>query len=84
MVIEELKAPPGKFRIVSIDKWDPPGEGHYVLNDYDSLEEALIEARKMSYEFKKSQPTAGAEMAVVYYVYDDEGYYKGGDIYKNE
>lgn len=84
MGIEELKASPGKFRIISIDKWDPPGEGHNFYKEYDSLEDALTEARKRSEKWRKEQPNAGDAMAVVYYVYDDKGHYKGGDIYKNE
>ena len=47
--VEELKAPTGKFRIISIDKWEPLGEGHAIFGDYDTLEEALTEARKNSH-----------------------------------
>ena len=43
-----LKAPPGKFRIVGIDKFHPPGEDDWIVGDFETLEEALILARKMT------------------------------------
>ena len=49
----ELKAPEGKFRIVGIDKFHPPGEDDWVHGDYDSLEEALNTARNLTRESSK-------------------------------
>jgi hypothetical protein len=76
-----LKAPPGKFRILGIDKFQPPGED-WVHGDYDSLEEALSLARKLTKDASKY--STSPDIATVFYVYDDKGVYKGGDIYKNE
>ena len=65
-----------------IDKFERVGEGHLHWGDYDSLEEALKIARKLG---KEAEPSASdPSIATVYYVYDDRGTYKGGDIYKNE
>jgi hypothetical protein len=80
--IPELKAPPGKFRIVGIDKFEPPGEGHFVVDDYDTAEEALEIARKMTRDASKD--STSPSIATVYYVYNDKGQYLGGDIYNNE
>ena len=77
---DELKASKGKFLIVEVDKFEPPGEGFYPLGNYDSLEEALKIARQSGKRADSSDPN----IATVYYVYDDKGVYKGGDIYKNE
>jgi hypothetical protein len=57
---EVLTAPPGKFRVVLVDTFEPPGEGHVVLGDYDKLEDALARAR---------EETPGNPR----YVYDDKG-----------
>ena len=77
-----LKAPPGKFRVVCIDKFHPPGEEDFVRGDYDSLEKALSLARQWTQEASKL--ATDSSIATVFYVYDDKGVYKGGDIYKNE
>jgi hypothetical protein len=76
-----LKAPPGKFRILGIDKFPFPNED-WIKGDYDSLEEALSLARKLTKEASKD--STDPSIATVYYVYDDKGVYRGGDIYKNE
>lgn len=77
-----LKAPPGKFRILGIDKFHPPGEDDWVHGDYDSLDEALRIARHLTKDASKD--STSPDIATVYYVYDDKGSYMGGDIYKNE
>ena len=77
-----LKAPPGKFRIVGIDKFHPPGQDDWIEGNYDSLEEALRLARQWTQEASKD--STDSSIATVFYVYDDKGVYKGGDIYKNE
>jgi hypothetical protein len=81
-VIEDLKAPKGKFRIVGIDKFEIPGEGHWVEGDYDSLDEALRIARNNTRE--ASGDATDSSMATVFYVYDENGSYLGGDTYKGE
>ena len=81
-IVEERRAQAGKFRILGIDKNSPPGSGHWVVGDYESLEKTLQMARKLS---EKAAPrTDNPSMATVYYVYDDKGTYVGGDIYKGE
>lgn len=80
--IPELKAPKGKFRIVGIDKFEIPGEGHWVVDDYDTLEEALKIAREKTREASKD--ATDSSIATVFYVYDENGGYLGGDIYKGE
>ena len=37
----ELKPSKGKFRIIGIDKFEIPGEGHWVVGDFDDREEAV-------------------------------------------
>ena len=78
----DLKAPKGKFRIVLLDKFEPSGEGFYPFGDYDALDEALKIARQKG---KEAEPdSSDPNIATVYYVFDDKGVYKGGDIYKDE
>jgi len=55
-----LIAPPGKFRVVEVDTFQPPGEGHSVIGDYDTLAEALQRAKDGTEDTPR-------------YVYDDKG-----------
>ena len=55
-----LTAPPGKFRVVEVDTFQPPGEGHSVIGDYDTLAEALQRAKDGTEDTPR-------------YVYDDKG-----------
>ncbi len=80
--IPELKAPKGKFRIVGIDKFETPGEGNFVIGDYNNLHEALEKARNMTREASKD--STDPNTATVFYVYDENGGYLGGDIYAGE
>ena len=81
-VYPELIAPKGKYRIVGIDKFEVPGEGHWVVGDFGNLEMALALARRMT---REDMPFASdPSIATVYYVYDDRGNYRGGDIYAGE
>lgn len=79
---EDRIAPKGKFRILAIDKFGVPGESHRIMGDVDSLEQALALARQAGREV--AEQCGDPSMATVYYVYDDNGDYKGGDIYKGE
>ena len=78
----ELKAPERKFRVIGIDKFHPPGEDDWLEGDYNSLDEALTIARELTREASKD--STDPRIAEVYYVYDDEGVYRGGNIYNNE
>lgn len=55
-----LTAPTGKFRVVEVDTFQPPGEGHSVIGDYDTLKEALDRAEEGTDDTPR-------------YVYDDKG-----------
>jgi hypothetical protein len=57
----ELQAPTGKFRVVGVDTFEPPGEGSYVIGDYAALGKATSIAR-----------AKGSTMNVTY-VYNDAG-----------
>lgn len=81
-MIEELKAPKGKFRIIGIDRFEIPGEGHWIVGDYDTSKEALKIAREMTRNASKD--ASDPSIATVYYAYDENGVYLGGDIYKGE
>ena len=78
----ELKAPQRKFRVIGIDKVHPPGEDDWLKGDYNSLDEALTIARELIREASKY--STDPRIAEVYYVYDDERVYLGGNIYNNE
>jgi hypothetical protein len=78
----ELVAPKGKYRVIGIDKFRPPGEGHWIVGDYDGLEEALDLARRRTREAIPN--STSPSIAEVYYVYDDRGCYCGGDVYSGE
>lgn len=71
----ELIAPHGKFRIVGIDRFEPPGMGHFVYADYESLEEAIKIAMQKTYE--SSGDATSEDVSTVYYVYDDKGAWRG-------
>ena len=46
-------APKGKFRIVSIDKFHPPGEATEVIQDMSNKEQAIKYAREATIESMK-------------------------------
>jgi hypothetical protein len=78
----ELKPQKGKFRIIGIEKFENPGEGHWVVEDMDNREEAIKKAREMTRNASKD--AAHPSVATVFYVYDENGTYLGGDIYSKE
>jgi hypothetical protein len=75
----ELKPPKGKFRIIGIEKFEIPGEGHWVVEDLDNMEEAIKKATEMTKNASKD--AAHPSVATVFYVYDENGEYLGGDIH---
>lgn len=75
----ELKPPKGKYRIIGIEKFESPGEGHWVVEDLDSSEEAIKKAREMTKNASKD--AAHPSVATVFYAYNEKGEYLGGDIY---
>lgn len=74
----ELKPAKGKFRIMGIEKFEIPGEGHWVVGDFDNSDEAIKKAREMTRNASKDA-TVPSE-ATVFYVYDENGVYLGGDL----
>ena len=78
----ELKPPKGKFRIMGIDKFEIPGEGHWVVEDLENREEAIKKAREMTRSASKD--ASDPSMATVFYAYDENGTYLGGDISSEE
>lgn len=73
--IPELKAPKGKFRLVGIDRFEIPGEGHFVIRDYDSFDDARQEAKCLNHD--ALDDSTDASLATVYYVYDENGFRRG-------
>lgn len=87
-VKQKRTAPEGKFRILGVDKYD---NSDWVHGDYEDMETAVSEARRLTTEAKKdvfvgisSRPNPGHDIATVYYAYNDRGEYLGGDTWVNE
>ena len=78
----ELKPPKGKFRIIGIEKFEIPGEAHWIVEDLENSEEAIKKAREMTKNASKD--AAHPSVATVFYVYDENGEYLGGDIHSKE
>ncbi len=74
----ELKPSKGKFRVIGIDRFETPGNGHWIVEDFDSCEEAIKKAREMTRNASKD--ASHPSMATVFYAYDENGTYLGGDI----
>ncbi len=75
----ELKPPKEKFLIIGIEKFEIPGEGHWVVEDFDTREEAIKKATEMTKNASKD--ATHPSVATVFYVYDENGEYLGGDIH---
>lgn len=74
-----VKSPEGKCKVIGADKFD--GED-WVEGEYDSPEEALRIAREKTEEAK---PLASHHsVATVFYAYDPDGNYLGGDTWVEE
>ncbi|MFH2025133.1 MAG: hypothetical protein ABIK30_04825 [bacterium] len=78
-VANDRLAPKGMFRILCVDKWD---HEHSIYGDYSSREEALLIAKRNTEN--AAGRSSDSSIATVYYVYDDQGNYLGGDIHKGE
>jgi len=75
----ELRPPKGKFRIMGIEKFEIQGEGHWVVEDFDNCDEAIKKAKEMTRNASKD--ASDPSVATVFYVYDENGTYLGGDIH---
>ena len=78
--VEDLrKSPDGKFRVIGIDKYD---REDWLDSEYDTAEEALSVAREKTRTCMHL--ASDAEVATVFYAYDPEGTYLGGDVWNDE
>ncbi len=75
----ELKPPKGKFRIIGIEMFENPGEGHWIVEDLDDMEEAVKKAIIMTKNASKD--ASNPKEATIFCAYDWNGTYLGGDIY---
>lgn len=75
----KLKAPRGKFIVVGVDKFSYED---WLEGAYDTAEQALQVSRNKT---DQEKPLAtDHSVATVYYVYDDQGKYLGGDTWVGE
>lgn len=69
----------GKFTVLGIDKFS---NEDFVVERYDTAEQALSIARQKT---REAMPLAShASIATVFYAYDPNGRYLGGDVWKDE
>ena len=69
----------GKFRVLGIDKFS---DENWIHGEYNTAEEALSEARRLT---KEAMPSAtDSSIATVYYAYNPKGKYLGGDVYNGD
>ena len=69
----------GKYRVLGVDKF---GGSDWVESEHDTADEALREAIRLT---RESMPLAsGPDIATVFYAYDPQGKYLGGDVWKDE
>lgn len=78
-VAQKRQSDSGKFKVLGIDKFD--GED-WVHGEYGTAEEALSEARKNTTAAMRLADDSS--VATVYYAYDPNGKYLGGDTWKDE
>ncbi len=69
----------GQYTVMGIDKFD---NSDWIQGNYGSAEEALREARKLTKEAMKL--ASDSSIATVYYAYDSNGKYLGGDVWNEE
>lgn len=78
-VAKKRKSDLGKFKVLGIDKFDLTD---WIHGEYDTAQEALREARKMTKE--AMELASDSSIATVYYAYDPQGNYLGGNTWKGE
>ena len=76
-VAKRRKSSKGKYKVIGVDKFDG---GDWVEGEYDTPEEALRVAREKTSEAKRF--ATDSSIATVYYAYDPDGRYLGGDTWK--
>jgi hypothetical protein len=76
-VAEMVKSPEGKCKVISIDRYSGDES---IEGEYDDPGEAVRIAEEKTNESKRF--ATDATVATVYYAYDPEGNYLGGDTWK--
>lgn len=77
--VAKMTSGSGKYTVLGIDKFDGTD---WLCGRYDTAEEALREARRLT---REAMPSASsANIATVYYAYDTDGNYLGGDTWCGE
>jgi len=78
-IAKMVKSPEGKYKVIGIKKFS--GED-WIQGEYDTVKEALDVARELT---EKKRPSAFSyKTAEVYYAYDPDGNYLGGDTWVGE
>ena len=72
-----VKSPNGKCKVIGVDKFD---YSDWVEAECNTPEEAIRLAEKLTTEAKKH--ATSEDIATVYYAYDPEGNYIGGNTWK--
>ena len=78
-VHELRKSPKGGYKVLGIDKFDGTD---WVEGIYNTVEEALSIARTRTSE--ASSLATDSSIATVFYAYDPQGNYIGGDTWNGE
>lgn len=69
----------GKYTVIGIDKFS---DEDWIEGRYETEKQALKMARKLTKEAMKL--ASDSSIATVYYAYDTQGNYLGGDTWNNE
>ncbi len=78
-VAQLRKSCSGKYKVIGVDKFS---NEDWEWGEYDTPEEALFEAQKKTIEGMGS--ASDRSVATIYYAYNPEGEYIGGDIWVGE
>ncbi len=76
-VAEMVKSPEGKCKVIGVDKFD---YSDWVKAECDTPKEAIKLAEELTTKAKRS--ATSKDIATVYYAYDPEGNYIGGDTWR--
>ncbi len=75
---EMRKGNEGKFKVIGVDKFSYED---FSAGEYDTAAEAITAAEEMTNEAKNH--CTDSSIATVYYAYDPNGRYLGGDTWKD-
>ena len=78
-IAKMVKSPEGKYKVIGVNKFSG---ADWVEGKYDTPEEALGVARRLTEE--KRPLATSHKIAIVYYAYDPDGNYLGGDTWVGE